>query len=118
MINNNGLFILANASTTAIPNYNAAQAGLPTGMALRNVANNGTNWYLATDQGVFASTKNAGIFISADTGRIWVALNTGLVNLNIRKIFASSTDLYLVDAKDGLFQHMGSSWASVQAGLP
>lgn len=30
------------------------------GMALRNVANNGTNWYLATDQGVFASTKNAG----------------------------------------------------------
>ncbi len=233
VINNNGLFVLANASTTTTANYTAAQAGLPTGIALRSIANNGTNWYLATDQGVFttttslvswtatnaglpgtdvtavvnfrtdliagvrkegifkssannvgwvrrntnfnnlatyameasgdkviiaatengvfvsrdlasayvrantgltdslnvtylrffganlyASTRNAGIFVSADTGRTWQALNSGLINLNIKKIFASNTDLYLLDSSNGLFHYASSGWTSIQAGLP
>lgn len=231
VINANGLYLLANASTTTAPVYNLVSTGVPSGTALRTITNNGSNWYLATDQGAFvsatgawtkaatglatnnvtvvlpfrtsllagtikegiytssansiswasrntnfnnletyameasgeriivaatekgvfvsrdlatsyvrankglsdslnvtylrflgaklyASTKNGGVFVSADTGRTWGAINVGLSNLNIKKIYASNSDVYIVDASNGLFQYSNSTWTSLQAGLP
>lgn len=67
---------------------------------------------------LYASTKNGGVFVSADTGKTWIALNVGLTNLNIKKLYASSKDVYLIDAANGLYQYQNNSWVSLQSGLP
>jgi photosystem II stability/assembly factor-like uncharacterized protein len=67
---------------------------------------------------LYASTQNGGVFVSADTGKTWTALNAGLLNLNIKKIYASSSNVYILDDNYGLFQLKGSTWNSIQAGLP
>ena len=67
---------------------------------------------------LYASTQNGGVFVSADTGKIWTALNAGLLNLNIKKIYASSSNVYILDDSYGVFQLNGSSWSSISAGLP
>ncbi|WP_373551675.1 T9SS type A sorting domain-containing protein [Haliscomenobacter sp.] len=67
---------------------------------------------------LYASTQNGGVFISADTGKTWTALNAGLLNLNIKKIYASSSNVYILDDNYGVFQLNGSTWSSIQAGLP
>lgn len=233
IINKNGVYILANASATTTPVYILAQTGLTAGTVLRSIATNGTNWYLATDKGVYTSatgtiswatansglkttdvmvvqpfrtnlvlgtnkagvfktaastiawvenntsynnvvtysmetsgvavviaatengvfvskdlaatyvranngltdslnvnylrffgtvlyagTKNGGVFMSADTGKTWTAANGGLTNLNIKKIFASNTNVYILDANNALFQLVGSTWTAIQTGLP
>ena len=240
VINKNGLFTLSNASATMMQNFALAQTGVAAGTTLRSVATNGTNWYLATDKGVYSSlassmswavtnaglptmdvmvvlpfrtnlvvgtskegiyksdattiswkdyntsfnnlvtysmetsgatvvvaatekgvfvstdlaatykrantgltdslnvnyvkflgsnlyaaTKNGGIFVSADTGRTWTALNGGLSNLNIKKLFSPSTseynsptNLFALDANNGLFQWNTSAWVAIQTGLP
>jgi Secretion system C-terminal sorting domain len=237
VINKNGIFILPNASTTVTLTYTSAQSGLTAGSVLRSISTNGTNWYLATDKGVFtsstgtiawktansglatnditvvvpfrtnlvvgtskegvfktaastiawvdnnlsfnnivtyametsgvavvvaatekgvfvstdlaatyvrankgltdslnvnfvkffgsilyAATKNGGVFTSIDTGRTWVSANAGLTNLNINKIFASNTNVYILDSNGGLFQYIvqvaGNGWVSIQTGLP
>jgi hypothetical protein len=233
VINKNGLYILTNASATTAPVYAAAQTGLATGTVLRSISTNGTNWYLATDKGVYATptgtiswatanaglkttdvvvvvpfrtslvvgtnkegvfktaastiawvdnnvsynnvvtysmetsgvavvvaatengvfvstdlaatyvrsnkgltdslnvnylkffgtklyagTKNGGVFVSADTGATWTAVNGGLTNLNIKKVFASSANVYILDANNALFQLVGTTWTAIQTGLP
>ncbi|WP_421799951.1 T9SS type A sorting domain-containing protein [Haliscomenobacter sp.] len=67
---------------------------------------------------LYASTQNAGVFVSADTGKTWTALNGGLLDLNIKKIYASSSNIYILDDSYGVFQLNGSTWNSIQAGLP
>lgn len=233
VVNKNGIFILANASTTTTLAYVLSQTGLATGTAIRSISNNGTNWYLATDKGLFssttgamswtnansglkttdimvvvpfrtslvvgtnkegvfkspsnaiawadnnvsfnnivtysmetsgvavvvaatekgvfvstdlaatyvrsnkgltdslnvtylkflgstlyASTKNGGVFASSDTGKTWVAVNSGLTSLNIVEIFASATNVYVLDANNNLFQAVGLAWTPIQTGLP
>lgn len=233
VINQDGLFILSNASTvTTNINYRTIQTGFPAGTNLRAIGNNGDNWFLTTNKGVFtsttgatwtaannglattdvtvvlgfrttvllgtrkegiyttpsstlnwvsrntnfnnletyameasgerivvaatekgvfvsrdlaanyvrankgltdslnvtnlkffghnlyASTSSAGIFVSSDTGRNWTALNAGLLDLNIRKIYTSNSNIYILDDNYGVFQLNGSTWASIRAGLP
>ncbi len=67
---------------------------------------------------LYAGTKNAGVFVSADTGRTWTASISGLIILNIKKIFASNTNWYVLDSTGKLFQLIGLTWASLQNGLP
>ena len=67
---------------------------------------------------LYAGTKNGGVFVSADTGKTWTAANGGLTNLNIKKIFASNTNVYILDANNALFQLVGSTWTAIQTGLP
>lgn len=67
---------------------------------------------------LYASTQNGGVFVSLDTGRTWSALNAGLFDLNIRKIYASSTNVYILDDSYGVFQFNGTSWNTIRAGLP
>ncbi len=67
---------------------------------------------------LYASTQNSGVFVSADTGKTWTALNTGLLNLNVKKIYASNNNVYILDDSYGVFQLDGSTWSSIQAGLP
>jgi Secretion system C-terminal sorting domain len=67
---------------------------------------------------LYAGTKNAGIFMSTDTGKTWSTANAGLTNLNIKKIFASASNLYVLDANNNLFQAIGWSWSPIQTGLP
>ena len=233
VVNKNGLYTAAKASTIASPVYTPAWAGLAAGTAVRGVSNNDANWYLATDKGVFvsptgsfnwtsanaglptldvtavvpfktnliagtkveglykttaasiawkennvnfnnlavyametsgvtvvvaatekgvyvsrdlassykrankgltdslnvtylkffgktlyASTKNGGVFMSADTGKTWVAINSGLSQWHIKKVLASNTDLYALDADGQVWQYVGTAWVSIQNGLP
>ncbi|AEE52932.1 T9SS type A sorting domain-containing protein [Haliscomenobacter hydrossis] len=67
---------------------------------------------------LYASTQNGGVFVSADTGKTWTALNAGLTNLHVKKIYASSNHVYILDDSYGVFQLNGSTWNSIQAGLP
>ncbi|MDX2069597.1 MAG: T9SS type A sorting domain-containing protein [Haliscomenobacter sp.] len=67
---------------------------------------------------LYAATQNAGVFVSADTGKTWTALNGGLLDLNIKKIYTSSSNIYILDDSYGVFQLNGSTWNSIQAGLP
>lgn len=67
---------------------------------------------------LYASTQNVGVFVSADTGKTWTALNGGLLDLNIKKIYTSSSNIYILDDSYGVFQLNGSTWSSIQAGLP
>jgi photosystem II stability/assembly factor-like uncharacterized protein len=67
---------------------------------------------------LYASTKNGGVFVSADTGKTWITLNIGLTNLNIKKLYASSKDIFLIDAGNGLYQYQSNTWVAIQNGLP
>ena len=234
MVTKNGLYLATKASTSTSPAYAPASAGLTTGTTVRSVFNNDTNWYLATDKGVFtsatgalnwtsanaglptldvttvlpfktnlvagtnkegiyksttaspvswkennvnfnnlavyametsgitvvvaatekgvfvsrdlastykrantgltdslnvtylkffgknlyASTKNGGVFMSADTGKTWIAINGGLSQGHIKKVLASNTDLYALDADGQVWQYVGAAWVSIQNGLP
>lgn len=67
---------------------------------------------------LYAATKNGGVFVSADTGKTWITLNAGLSNLNIKKLYASSKDIYLIDANNGLYGYQNTAWVELKAGLP
>lgn len=67
---------------------------------------------------LYASTKNGGVFMSADTGKTWVAINSGLNQWHIKKVLASNTDLYALDADGQVWQYVGTTWTSIQNGLP
>ncbi len=236
LLNANGLYIASSANTTHSVSYTSAQTGLPSNTTVRNIANNGTSWYLATDKGVFtsavntinwsavntglpginitivataqnrliagvadeglykatagvnswtelnsnfnnpvtrtmtaggdnlvvavtnkgvlvskdlatsytlsnngltdslhvndiivadfgllAATQNGGVFSTADSGRTWMAINTGLPNLNIKKLFVATHHKYAIDADGNIFEaalHDSSSWTPMQEGLP
>lgn len=90
--------------------YVRANKGLSDSLNVTNLKFFGSNLY--------ASTQNGGIFVSIDTGRNWSALNAGLLDLNIRKIYASANNVYILDDNYGVFQLNGASWTSIRAGLP
>jgi hypothetical protein len=109
VVNSSGLFITTSASTaTVAPTYTASQTGLPGGINIRSISNNGTNWYLATDQGVYTSI----------TGTIsWLTANTNLTTLDVNVVVPvpfSSSRLVVGTNKGGIFKSPASSisWTS------
>ncbi len=101
VLNSNGLFLSGTAATTTTPSYSAIQIGLPS-LTVRSVSNNGTNWYLATNDGVYTSS----------TGTIsWSTLNTGLSGnaYNVTTLVPFQTNLLIGTATEGLFKTTAST---------
>jgi photosystem II stability/assembly factor-like uncharacterized protein len=91
-------------------NYYRANIGLADSLNVTDMVFAGTK--------LFASTKNAGVFISADTGRTWNSYNSGLTNLNIKKIQVSALSLYAFSNDDQVYQANAFGWTVFQTGLP
>lgn len=108
--NDNGLFILAAASTTNTPAYTAVQTGLPTGIHIHGLDNNGTNWFLASHSGVY-STAAASVN--------WMAANTGLPTTDVGAIVAVGDTLIAGTHKLGAFKSNAAtiSWSANNSSL-
>lgn len=104
-----GMFITGSANTTLSPSYTAAQPGLPPSALVRSIANDGLNWYLATDYGVYNSSSMV---------LNWTARNNGLTSLNATAIIPFTSNL-LVGTGIGVFQTSSSSpnWVANNTGL-
>ncbi len=100
VINNNGVFKTAIASSNPVAAYTAIVTGLPANTVIRSVSNNGSLWFLATDKGVFASMASA---IN------WTALNTGLPTINVNTVVPFQTTLVAGTAVEGIFKASISS---------
>lgn len=103
VLNNTGLFRIASASTTSTLTYVASQTGLTAGTAVRSISNNGSNWYLATDNGVFTTVAAVINWTSANTN-----LTTMDVNVVVPVAFSTSR-LIAGTNKEGIFKSPASS---------
>lgn len=105
VLNNNGLFIASTASTSTNAVFTNIQTGLPAGTLVRGITESATNWYLATDKGVYttdAATIN------------WSAINTGMNTSDVTAIVTSSSRLIAGTVKEGLFKAITGThtWAT------
>jgi len=81
-----------------------------TGYAVFSLATNGN--------GTFAGTNGFGVFVSQDNGVSWSAVNTGLGNLNVPALVATSgVDLFAGTYGGGVFHSTGGAWTAVNTGL-
>lgn len=100
VVNTVGLYISSSASTTTTPSFSAAQTGLPANTNIRSISNNGVNWYLATDKGVFVSP----------TGTInWTLVNTALPTVDINTVIPFQTNLIAGTNKEGVYKTSAAS---------
>jgi len=108
--NDDGLFVLASASTTNTPAYTAAQTGLPTGIHIHGLDNNGTNWFAASHSGVFAT---------AASSVNWASANTGIPTTDIGAIVAVGDTLIAGTHKLGAFKSDAAtiSWSANNTSL-
>ena len=108
--NDNGLFVLASASTTTSANYTLSISGLSINTQVNWISNNGTSWFLATNNGVFSSVTNS---IS------WLAANTGLTTTSVNVVIPFSTFLVAGTTKVGVFKTAASSisWSIYNTGF-
>ncbi len=93
--NNTGLYIASLASSTLSPAYTTAQTGLPVNTNVRAISNDGTTWYIATDNGVFTSPAGA---IS------WISKNNGLTTLDVTAIVPFMANIVAGTSGEGVFQ--------------
>jgi photosystem II stability/assembly factor-like uncharacterized protein len=96
VLNSNGLFTLANASTTNTYSYSNSNGSLGASIEIRSVSNNGQNWYLATDNGVYTSDASQAIN--------WNTENSGLTTLDIHIVIALNNTLVAGSEKAGVFK--------------
>jgi hypothetical protein len=110
LYNNNGLFVCSSASTTATPAYTAAQTNLPGGTIVRNLSNNGANWYIASQTGVFTT---------ATTSINWVGANASLPTMSVGVVVAMTNTLIAGTTKKGAFKSLVSSvnWTDNNTGM-
>ncbi|MCW5907118.1 MAG: T9SS type A sorting domain-containing protein [Chitinophagales bacterium] len=108
--NDDGLFILASASTTNSPSYTTAGTGLPSGIHVHGVDNNGTDWFLASHSGVYTTAASA---------VNWVSANVGLPTNDIGAIVAVGDTLIVGTYKFGAFKSNAAtiSWSANNTGM-
>jgi len=93
--NENGLFFAGSAHTAISLSFTAAGAGTPPGTVVRSISNNGTDWYLATDKGVYTSLA----------GTInWSAIGAGLTTDDITTVVPFRTGLVAGTNGSGIFK--------------
>lgn len=104
--NANGLYTLNTASTVTTASYVNALTGLPSNTLIRGLSNNGTDWYLATDKGVYTTPASA---------VNWTAANTGLPNMDVRAIVALQNRLIAGVAQEGIYKATAgvNAWAAL-----
>ncbi len=95
VLNENGLFLATAVSTTATPVYTSVFANLPSDIVIQSVYNDGTSWYLSTDQGVFVSSNGT---IS------WAALNAGLPAVQVNTIVSFKGGLVCGTVDKGIYK--------------
>ena len=96
VLNKNGLFkgSLTTLPSVTPPDYNFADMGLPQGIKISSISNDGTNWYLST---------NMGIFTSSTTAISWVNINMGLPTLDATFILPFQNKLVSSVRNEGIF---------------
>ena len=100
--NADGLYTADSADVTSMPMYINAQNGLPAQTMVRAIANDGNNWYIATDKGVFTSSC-----LSIN----WTAVNTGLPTNDINSIVYIQNRLLAGTHKEGIYKSPSASIA-------
>jgi len=110
VLNNDGLFISATATSATNPVYSSAQTNLPAGTEIRAMSNNGTDWYLATDLGVYTSASSA---IN------WSDINTGFSSTDATAIVALPATIVAAIYKEGIYKTESTSinWALTNLGF-
>lgn len=110
VLNSMGLYMAPNASSTMSPTFSAANTGLPLGTAVRAIANNGSNWYLATSMGVYTSPGSS---IN------WAGANAGLSSQDVTAITALPANVITAVRKTGIFKSPTSaiSWTLTNTGF-
>jgi hypothetical protein len=96
VVNSNGVFVLTAANTSNSASYTSVITGLGS-VTVKYISNNGTNWFLATNGGVYSSV----------TGSIsWSASNTGLTGgaLDINIVTPFSSSLLVGTYKKGIYK--------------
>lgn len=68
--NADGLYKTSAASTTTSPTFGLVETGLPSGVVIKSISNDGSNWYLVTDQGVFTTMASVINWIKIETGKV------------------------------------------------
>jgi hypothetical protein len=93
---NSGLRVVLNASVTTNPEFIDVNENLPSNIQIRNVANNNTAWYIATDNGVYFTAMGAVVN--------WTVINNGLPNTNTNVVVALSETIVVGTHKSGVFK--------------
>ncbi len=92
--NRDGLYKADAASTTTTPTYSLAETGLPSGVVIVSISNDGANWYLVTDKGLFNTPANA---------IRWKTIGTGNLE-NLTTVIPFKTNLVLGTKNDGILK--------------
>jgi hypothetical protein len=105
------LYISGSASTGSNPTYALAQTGLPTGVKINFVSNNGSAWFVAT---------NKGVFVSHTSVVAWTAINTGLPTLAVNTIVPFKTSLVAGTVGEGIFKASAAApvWSVLNTSFP
>lgn len=103
--NATGLFSASSASTTNAVSFAAAHTNLPANTVVRNISNNGTDWYIATASGVYTTSAVIN----------WVAVNNGLPNTNVTAIASLQNRLIAGVAIEGIYKATAGihSWSAL-----
>jgi len=108
VLNNNGLFVAASVSTANTATFTAVTA--PVNATIRGIANNGSEWLLATNKGVYTSATGSISFASQ---------NNNLANLDVNAVVAFKT-LYVAGTNHGFIYKTSNSsinWSAVKTGF-
>lgn len=110
VVNKEGLFVSGSVSTTTTPAYALAETGLPADYEVISISNNGTNWYLATNKGIFTSTAGT---------LNWTAINNGFTNEEVSVIIPFKTGLVAGTKNDGIFKSPNpvTTWTAMNTGF-
>jgi photosystem II stability/assembly factor-like uncharacterized protein len=101
VLNSNGLFIGGTAATTMTPSFSSTETGLPSS-PLNFISNNGSDWYITT---------NAGVYTTGTSAISWTAINSGLMGdaLHVTTIVPFQTRLVIGTAGEGIFKSDATS---------
>jgi photosystem II stability/assembly factor-like uncharacterized protein len=108
--NEDGLWILASASTTSSATYTDVSTGLATTIHIHCLTNNGTNWYLGSHSGVYTTPSSS---IN------WTSANTGITTTNIGALVVAGNSIIAGTSKKGVFKSATSTinWVSNNTGM-
>jgi photosystem II stability/assembly factor-like uncharacterized protein len=96
ILNRNGLYVANEASTTAAPSFSLAEKGLPGGIKINAISNDGLGWYLATNAGVYYSS----------TGDInWKPYNFNLPQYNITTVSLLNGNIVCGTSSEGIYKN-------------
>jgi len=110
LANTAGLFVLSAARTTTSGVYTGITT--PSNVSVKQISNNGTGWYLATDKGVFGSIANQ---------FFWIELNTGLPTNSVVNIVTAFKKTGIVGTENnGIFKIVNTqtlAWGDANTGF-